>query len=199
MGEREAMRLPLLLWLAILAVSNSLDGDSGVASVSTSSTVIDKSLGKDGPAEDFESNLSLAAAVPSKVGETESDSAECIDARKVSSFACKSGQNQMCEVTQKASSDICNTKAKQASSREKESGDVVMNAKEDAIHLNQKALEDHVLGADADTGDGNDAASASVVSQQRSPATLNLLGEAPNGLLDNLKLLTKTQAQCPQS
>merc|ERR1712195_167134 len=138
MGEREAMRLPLLLWLAILAVSNSLDGDSGVASVSTSSTVIDKSLGKDGPAEDFESNLSLAAAVPSKVGETESDSAECIDARKVSSFACKSGQNQMCEVTQKASSDICNTKAKQASSREKESGDVVMNAKEDAVHLNQK-------------------------------------------------------------
>merc|ERR1712166_1246063 len=135
---REAMRLPLLLWLAILAVSNSLDGDSGVASVSTSSTVVDKSLGKDGPAEDFESNLSLAAAVPSKVGETESDSAECIDARKVSSFACKSGQNQMCEVTQKASSDICNTKAKQASSREKESGDVVMNAKEDAVHLNQK-------------------------------------------------------------
>merc|ERR1712166_1168188 len=158
MGSRERpMRLPLLLWLAILAVSNSLDGDSGVASVSTSSTVVDKSLGKDGPAEDLESNLSLAAAVPSKVGETESDSAECIDALKVSSFACKSGQNQMCEVTQKASSDICNTKAKQASSREKESGDVVMNAKEDAVHLNQKALEDPVLGADADTGDGNDA------------------------------------------
>jgi len=43
------------------------------------------------------------------------------------------------------------------------------------------------------------AASASVVSQQRSPATLNLLGEAPHGLLDNLKLLKKTQAQCPQS
>merc|ERR1712153_154446 len=193
------MRLSLLLWLAILAVSNSLDGDSGVASVSTSSTVVDKSLGKDCPAEDLESNLSLAAAVPNKVGETESDSAECIDALKVSSFACKSGQNQMCEVTQKASSDICNTKAKQASSREKESGDVVMNAKEDAIHLNQKALEHHVLGTDADTGDGNDAASASVLSQQRSPATLNLLGEAPHGLLDNLKLLKKTQAQCPQS
>ena len=59
------------------------------------------------------------------------------------------------------------------------------------------------------------AAGALVVSQQRSPAThvcaikrperswsgcpLNLLGEAPHGLLDNLKLLTKTQAQCPQS
>ena len=59
------------------------------------------------------------------------------------------------------------------------------------------------------------AASASVLSQQRSPAThacavkrperswsgcpLNLLGEAPNGLLDNLKLLTKTQAQCPRN
>ena len=58
----------------------------------------------------------------------------------------------MCEVTQKTSSDVCNgTKAKQASSREKESRDVV--TKEDAIDLNQKALEDHVLGADADTGD----------------------------------------------
>ena len=87
------MRLPLLLWLAILAVSNSLDGDSGVDLVATSSTVVDK-LGKDSPAEDLESSLSLAAAVPSKVGETESDSTECIDARKVSSFACKSGHNQ---------------------------------------------------------------------------------------------------------